>query len=294
MSYTIEYAKLFLKSEIGYTPCWECGSSNVYETDRRRARDWCVWQNLLGVTPEKIMDEALGMCDGCEHWMKDGKWIDDAGLIRWVELGVAKAVTIEDILAANPFLSSIYCRASVWENRQNRSECERYLRSTSDLDEWIADVKALHAPGVSVYPIISLRNLKSVRVGSKKAETVLFKHNRAYLSGMGSGGYATTWSFNIRDALVYSREDALRLQNEYRHTCLGEAMLIDARNKDRRAAIISREDGLYLERRSRRYVYHTRSREAAKRYSSMASARAAAELLSGKVSGGHIYTAEEE
>ena len=38
MSYTIEYAKLFLKSDSGCTPCRECGSNNVYENDQRLAR----------------------------------------------------------------------------------------------------------------------------------------------------------------------------------------------------------------------------------------------------------------
>ena len=82
MSYTIEYAKLFLRSDSGYTPCWECGSNNVYESDRRRAREWCVWQNLLGVTPEEIMNEGLGMCNGGYHWQKGGKWLDDTALMH--------------------------------------------------------------------------------------------------------------------------------------------------------------------------------------------------------------------
>ena len=294
MSYTIEYAKLFLKSDSGYTPCWECGSNNVYENDRRRAREWCVWQNLLGVTPEEIMDEGLSMCNGSSHWQKGGKWLDDTALIRWIELGIAKAVTIEDVLEANPALSSIYCRASVWEGHQNRSECERYLRSTADLDRWIGDVNALKAPGISVYPLISLRYLKPVKRMGRISDFVLFKYSNAYLSAIENDGDVTTWSFDIRDALTYSREEALRLQNKHRYNRLGAAILIDAKNKARKKAVISREDGLYFLRQNRTYIYHTKEKESAKRYSSIASARTAAKLLTEKVSGGHIYMAEEE
>lgn len=294
MSYTIEYAKLFLRSDSGYTPCWECGSNNVYESDRRRAREWCVWQNLLGVTPEEIMNEGLGMCNGGYHWQKGGKWLDDTALMRWIELGIAKAVTIEDVLEANPALSSIYCRASVWEGYQNRSECERYLRSTADFDQWIGDVNALKAPDIAVYPIISLRCLKPVKHIGKTSGSVLFKYNNSYLSGIEKGGDSTTWSYDIRNALVYSREDAIKLQSKHRYNWLGAAVLIDAKNKKHKRAIISREDGLYFQRQNRTYIYHTQNRESAKRYSSMGSARAAAKLLTEKVAGGHIYTAEEE
>jgi len=295
MSYTIEYAKLFLKSALGYTPCWECGSNNTYETARKRARQWCVWQNLLGVSSEQIMEAALQMCDGeGDHWQKSGKWVDDAGLVRWVKLGVAKAVTIEDVLSANPFLGAIYCRALVWDANRYRSECEAQLRSTEDLDHWIRAVNELKHPGITVYPVIDLSLAKRpIRPSGKVPEHVIIKYKKAYLTQSEDDGDYTSWSTDIRKSLVMSREDAMRLQERKRYTWVGQSKLLDARNKLRKTAVLRKDDGSYLSKHTKRRIICVQRKDGAHQYSSIAAAADAAQRLNQRLKGQCRFFVEE-
>lgn len=163
MSYTIEYNRQFLRSERGITPVWLSGSNNVTEPRpygrERRCRDWCCFMNLLGASETEIMDAVQDMCGGPfqEHWKSHGRWIDDAGLIRWTKSGIKSACTVEQLLSCN-WWHSISAHLHVWSrDLKDTIELYHHIDSTAALDAFIDKAKermANRAPGESIYAII--------------------------------------------------------------------------------------------------------------------------------------------
>jgi len=163
MSYTIEYNRQFLRSQRGITPVWLSGSNNVWEPGLygrdRRYRDWSCFMNLLGVSEAEIMESVQSMCGGPyqEHWQSGGKWVDDAGIIRWAKTGIRSACTVEELMSQNRW-SSISACLYVW-TRDLKESMELYslIDSTEALDAFIDKARARiasKAPGESIYPHI--------------------------------------------------------------------------------------------------------------------------------------------
>lgn len=194
MSHTIEYNRQFIRSELGITPCWLCGDSNVTEMHwtggryvERRTRDWCVFCNLLGVTEDDIMGKLHSFCGGPyqEHWTRGGKYLDDTAILRWGKSGCQSAASIEDVLNANN-ITGVQCYISVWTGALgNRQELSSRIETTKDLDEWITRVKQYIAenPDMSVYPIISFPRDSFTRPSTKPKDAspddkVILKHGR--------------------------------------------------------------------------------------------------------------------
>lgn len=115
MSYEIMYNWQFLRSAEGLTPVVLMGSSNVTEESwsranrrtERRARDWFCLFNMLGVTDDEFLAQIKSMTGGeyQEHWKQNGKWVNDATLVRWGQQNVKNAARDEDIILKN----SRYC-----------------------------------------------------------------------------------------------------------------------------------------------------------------------------------------
>lgn len=163
MSYTIEYNKQFLRSKRGITPVWLSGSNNLWEPRaygrERRCRDWNCFMNLLGASESEIMESVQSMCGGPyqEHWQSGGKWVDDAGIIRWAKNGIRSACTVEELMSQN-WWSSIPAHLHVW-TRDLKDSIELYSRidSTAALDAFIDKAReriTSKAPGESIYPHI--------------------------------------------------------------------------------------------------------------------------------------------
>lgn len=95
MSYEILYDTQFIRSKSGITPAILSGSNNCTEVNwtlsgrryERGERGWWVLFNRVGVSEEDFMANIQKMTGGAyqEHWKSRGKWVDDAGLVRWAK-----------------------------------------------------------------------------------------------------------------------------------------------------------------------------------------------------------------
>jgi len=151
MSYTIVYDRQFLKLEDGrIIPMILCGANNCWETSydgrERRERYWtALWEQIVpAYKPEELMKKAESYCSGGEyqeHFMRGGKWVDDAAFLRFFQNGINQAKTMQELTDERIHTPSIRAFFSVWtrvpgkkEWEGNHStECDRYLRSDEEL-----------------------------------------------------------------------------------------------------------------------------------------------------------------
>ncbi|MDE7242417.1 MAG: hypothetical protein K2O18_00295 [Oscillospiraceae bacterium] len=288
MSYTIEYKRQFIKSQEGITPCWLAGDNNLYEgsgRNERRAREWCCFHNLAGVTELEILDAVQPSLGGHEdHWMRNGKWVDDEGLIRWIKSGCKSAATVGEILKENPHLQEVRCYAYVWEAPLHRIELDYCVWSTDEFDRWIRLYRTLHseltAKGCSVYPVIDLGTESRYRqpgMSKKLSESYILKHKQMYVTGVTED--TVSWNRDIQKAAVFTGREIIRLREE--HFDLWAAQAIRAETKERPCnAVIMFEDGQYGGRydmkRTKSRLLLSSSIEAAKHYSTAKAAEKAA------------------
>ena len=287
MSYAIEYKRQFIRSAEGLTPCWLAGDNNVYEgtgRDERRVREWCCFHNLVGVTEQDILDSVQSSLGGYgQHWMRNGKWVNDTGLIRWIKSGCRAASTIEDILSENPHLHDIHCYVSVWENHINRRELDYYVSSSAEFDRWICLYRKLHreltAKGCSVYPVIFLGPESRYRqpdTSKNLSEKYILKRKGLYLTEVMEN--SSSWSNDIQQAAILTGGDVVRLRAEYYG--LRDARAIHAEAKERVCNfVIMFEDGQYsgqyVKKRTKSRLVVSPSIEAANHYPTTKAAEAA-------------------
>lgn len=244
MSYTIEYNRQFIRSKSGITPVWLCGDSNVWEGPQqhmRRCRSWSCFGNLLGASESELMEFAKSLTGGQfqVHWKKNGKYLDDAALLRWMGNGIKTAAALEDILAIN-YMRHINCHLSVWgEGLKNTRELEKYCGTTAELDEWIVDAKAriaeLRAEGrTSVYPIIDFgrEDIKHPMQQKRLPGRIILKKRGKYL-GYGDDGYLNTFYTDIRKAAVFTKEKWEEMQKDpHVDSWVKQAIPVDAAIKE--------------------------------------------------------------
>ena len=148
MSYEIVYNKQFLKIDGKIIPLTLHGSSNCYEPlpngRQRREREWnAIYiggsNKPIAATEAEIMKEIESCCDGGEyqeHFMQNGKWIDDKGLIRFFQNGIKNAKTIEE-LKEDYFFMGMYGFFSVWKGMDNTIENRVEINSSDDLQGFL-------------------------------------------------------------------------------------------------------------------------------------------------------------
>lgn len=215
MSYYVEFDRVFIRTVSGYTPLILLGDSSVYEGSSpraRMARKWLVFQGLLGVTEEKILQTIEPMLGSDEHWKKNGKWVDDKGLISWVKNGCKHAVVLEDLLEANN-RSFISCHLHGEITGFRGSEAlECYVHNTLEMEDWICRAKKAISDKPYLSPVISLNSGDRVRHPSKPRnsdEMVVLKYGQYYLTA--HDDKSTHWSKNPKSALVLSAEEMKNL-----------------------------------------------------------------------------------
>ena len=215
MSYTILYNTIFLRSGEGITPCVLIGSNNCYDaSNRRRDRNWSIFLNQPGTTEKTLLTAIEPWLGGYqEHWMRGGKWVDDAGLIRWVKNNSRNAYLLEDVLTEN-HLRSVNCYVSVWgAGFSYRKEAEAICSTTQELDAWIRLSQKVIADretaGEQAFPAIDFPR-ENIRRPRKcmlpDASKVLLKHGNGYLQDCQKD--AVSWTRSIKNARVFSREEA--------------------------------------------------------------------------------------
>lgn len=284
MSHYIEYDSVFLKSTGGYTPCSFGGDNNVWETNRRRARSWSVFRNMVAVSADDLFVSVSKMLGSDEHWERNGKYLDDAALLRWVKSGMKNAQTPEDIIALNR-LCSIRCSASVWYGHDHKEELVAYVHTTEELDRWVDDFKALRdqvaaTAGNYIYPILDLgcEKLQKLKAAPKADEPVILKYRNMYLSERSANG--TTWNRSIAAALEFSREDAVFLkQTAFTDRYLARSQIVSAKVKLQKRAVLRLGDGTYIYKVTSRRLFKTSLATQAKEYATWKSAESAAENI---------------
>ena len=216
MSYVIEDGRQFIRSEEGITPCWLCGDNNVTEFHdgrERRERHWSCFCGFVGATEEDIMAKVQSYLGGYqEHWMKNNKWIDDKGLIRWATTGIKNAASIEDILRRNPdCLGRVRCCVHVWRKFDHTVEELEFVKTTAEFDSWIRRWRALKEKlteeKAEAYPAVDFgtENLRSPIV-SKNNGLFCFKKKGRYLSELTDSN--CRWTKDPSSAKFFSYEEA--------------------------------------------------------------------------------------
>lgn len=262
MSYSIMYDRQVIKTPTGYTFAILCGDNNVYETDRRRARDWSCW--VLNKT-EAELDTFFKSMTGRtyqEHFKCNGKWVDDAGLIRWYKNGVKNAKTVEEFMA---LYCSIRCYVAIWDGDQRSEKLDRYVHSTDEFLQWISEVEALqkNATTEHIYPATSFGTREALRLPRKMPKLrgrVYVKYKSKYLTDISKNGWSTcpeARKAKIFDSLASAQQvvDATRTQWERKYFTYHDAdrLLKDMQRKDHVIAIYrwSTKEYFYCKTRGR-------------------------------------------
>lgn len=289
MSYVIEYDRQFIKSGLGITPLWLSGDSNVWEgrgRHERRTRSWSVFLNQLGVSEEKLLEKVETLTGGefQEHWQKNGKWVDDEGLRKWVRNGCRNAASIEDILKANDDMGAVECHLIEWRSYERSKNHKRVIITTAELDAWITEVlpyiEESKAAGNAVYPYFGFMNepLKHPQPQSKKTpdELVLIKIGKKYLAKFDRRAHSTICVSDIQKAQIFTREEAERLCELW---YIGErkgTRIISESNASKTKHVIAFSNGSYLYKKTSKALYTTPAPSTAFLYADRATARKAA------------------
>lgn len=152
MSYSIVYNKQFLKIDGKIIPLVLYGSNNCYEPlpngRQRRERQWySLYFNganeQVAATEAEIMKRVKSYCDGGEyqeHFIQNGKWVDDKGLICFMQNGIKNAKTIEE-LKEDYFFRGMQGYFSVWKGMKNTIESVINIYSSDELRNFLEAAK---------------------------------------------------------------------------------------------------------------------------------------------------------
>lgn len=145
MSYEIVYNRNFLKVDGKIIPLVLYGSNNCYQYDsitgkERREREWhpmYLGRNTnIALTPDKLLEHIRTCFNGYEHFVRNGKWVDDAGLMRFFEKGIKEAKTIEE-MKEEYFFGGLHGYFSIWSGMNNTIENRMEISSTEKLREYL-------------------------------------------------------------------------------------------------------------------------------------------------------------
>lgn len=203
MSYTIVYAREFLKTNDGrIIPLVLSGCNNLWEGHRRndrRVRSWGTWLIPDGTSPAIQPDELLAKVKSFvpstynEHFKRGGKWVDDAGFVRFFENGVKKALTYEELSAEALYMPSLYGVIRVTNSAGYYDESHRtYIHSSDEFDAFLdfADGYIRDNPEKKSYISIEFSGDKPIkRIVTKKHTKAVLKES--YYVVKASGEYVT-------------------------------------------------------------------------------------------------------
>lgn len=146
MSYEIVYCRQFLKIDEKIIPLVLYGSNNCYEImwngRERRERSWHPMyfgrNTMIAQTEKDIMERVKSYCTGInqEHFMKNGKWVNDKMLIRFFQSGIKNAKTIEELKEIY-FFGGMHGYFSVWNRMENKVENRTEISSSDDLRNFL-------------------------------------------------------------------------------------------------------------------------------------------------------------
>lgn len=283
MGYTIMDGKQFIKTTRGIIPMALYGSNNCTEFVNGREvreRHWGIYANgRTEFQPNEYIKWLEGFC-GCshqEHFMKNSKWVDDKGLIRWAKDGIKNAMTIEEILEYNPW-QQLHCR--IYINYKNRTD-PIVCKTTQELETWLdsayKQIKEIESTSMDE-PFIALwfngrEKLNApIKGQGPQGKVIAMLRGCGYITYVNSNSYS--YSRDISQAQVF--ESVEKAQEEFEglrthfHTKL---RFVDAKRKDicRDFCVMvqtnSCKSGLYLKTRVRGSLKLTTELAATMRFS---------------------------
>ncbi len=221
MSYTIAYGRVFLRSNMGITPCVLLGDNNVWDPVRnRRPRDWSILNHFLGASEQEIKawldDTVKGPDREFLYSPKAGAFMHNDGFRRWVENGIKKAVDLEDFLEAN-HRGSVSCILWKFEDCKTVSSNRKECKDSQELDEWIESVLPL---GKEWSPLIQLPEDFVLPNPWPKGKPFLLKSRNFYVKDVeyDEEGYIRQISYtqNVPEAKVFESDDQLKGLTRFR------------------------------------------------------------------------------
>lgn len=287
MSYTIEYARQFIRSGSGITPLWLHGSSNCTEVNpltRKEVRDrsWSPWMNLIGVPEKELLQKAEELKNEYDqHWSFKGQFLDNDRMLRWVQNGIKHAVPIEVVLEANKRTCAI-AYVSVWRGEEwGKRELSAEICSTQDLDAWIEKAKEFIERETmefnSAYPIIELpiwdfRPAPKGEISNNPYQMYVLKWKRRYVNSVGDDH--VTYSPDPAEALRLDSQEARALLSSHCILRRKKVQMVKAEALENRDPhILAFADGRFVRSVSSTKVSFTLSRSTAHKYASKQAAK---------------------
>lgn len=216
MSYSILYNKVFIKSNNGYTVVALVGDNNVYETTKRRARDWSIWH--FSENEEEILNhyKKWSYQDELLKTHNPNKWVNTSQFIKMIKRGLKNAISVEELIALNR-LGWINSSVMITNNAYGYDSPKRHsfdlrssIRTTEEFDRFVSTVQE-RKKELTEYETIQIifdlpEDVKTSSLG-----------NRRVLAKVGGGFYVSDISDDcikmvkkIQNALVFeSVEDAM-------------------------------------------------------------------------------------
>ncbi len=324
MGYEIVYKKVFLKAtdETGtdlYTPMCLMGPNNVTEQHwagrrvvKRRCRNWNVLFNAVAVTKEELYEKFAHMMQPShadyEMWKSRSRWVYGKDIRRWLDSGIAAAVTIEDLLKAN-YRTGFPCRVVYYKSTEDIRlttvpECEVVVRDTKTFLDWAKKAKAKEKELKEIYKadVFSCIDLMSenIQVPSNKkrrsSEKVLMKDGAKYVENLEYEiregkeiPHGISLTSDVKDAKTFTFEEASKIQREFSMVfpSFKRVKLVSANVKSKPFdAIIAfeRTDGSegFVAKSTRSRIYTTPNEENAKQYADKSAAEKTCAALNKK------------
>ena len=286
MSYSILYNSVFLKSERGITPVVLKGDNNVYDTDGhgrsvRRARDWTCFDNRLANTEEELIARVSELEDMDEIWWHHGRYVNGAGLLRWMKNGIKNAVPIEALLENNR-QNHVSCYISVWgPERYEGRFCNEWISTTEAFDSWIDKAREFVATcnkDWSPFYVVKFQSedIRALTVSRKPNDMVILKSSRGYVCSVTDNN--VSWSKDIHIALEMTAAEAKVLLNTRIRWTKVQVLSANCKKSSYNSIIeLRKADGktMYVTRFTNESVYTTPNINLAHRYSTKRYANAA-------------------
>lgn len=241
MSYEIVYARQFLRTSDGkIIPLALYGSNNCYEPRfngrERRERHWnsifTGGNQNIALTPTELCAAAKSWTGGeyQQHFEYHGKWVDDAGLLRFAENGIKTAKTVEELNQASLYKIYLSGSLSIWYRdgsyadgtlrEGRRSELSCTIQNSSDLDAFLARVQERldkRTPDEEIYVLLRFPGDKAVEYPresrKKSAPTRLDQFYAIMVKRLSGNGYIRKLTAS-KIHLTYRIEDCKQFLNE--------------------------------------------------------------------------------
>lgn len=201
MSYSIVYAREFIKTGDGrILPLVLCGSNNCWTIGisgrESRERHWNLMyiknNEIPALFPKQLIDKVKAYIPSeyQQHFMRSGKWVDDAGLMRFFENGIKKAKTLEEINDELLIKSRLCGEIYYYKGYDTVCIYSSIIKSTEQLDDFLSETDRLICENKNAHKLYvdisfdiekPLEREKVARKKKRKAETILCCNNEFWL-----------------------------------------------------------------------------------------------------------------